>query len=252
MAQTTPIQSYLLRLGDSALILSQRLSELSGHAPVLEEELSTANVALDLLGHAQLWLGEAAKRGAPGKDANELAFYRTEGQFHNLLIVEQPNGDYAHTMVRQYLFDAAHELELAALTQSADETIAAIASKAIREVRYHHERSAEWVVRLGDGTPESHQRTQNALDALWMYGAEVFTPTSGEIELAGEGIVPCLETLLDTWRARVAAVCNEATLILPKDAWTQTGGKAGTHTEHFGFLLAEMQHLPRSYPGASW
>lgn len=244
--------AWLLRLGDSALILSQRLSEWSGHAPVLEEELATANVALDLLGHARMWLGEAVARGAAASSADDLAFLRAEGDFRNVLLVEQPNGDFAVTMVRQFLFDVAHRLELEALADGPDDVLAGMAAKAVREVRYHEERSAEWVIRLGDGTEESHRRTQQAADDLWMYSGELLMPSEAEARLVASGRMPDPAALAPRWLDTVEQVFGEATLAMPADIWMQSGGKSGVHTEHMGYLLAEMQHLPRSHPGARW
>jgi ring-1,2-phenylacetyl-CoA epoxidase subunit PaaC len=252
MSEQSDTIEYLLRLGDSSLVLSQRLAAWCGHAPVLEEDLAMANVALDLLGQAQLWFGEAANRLDDGSDANRLAFHRDEAEFRNLLLVEQPNGDFAMTTVRQLFFDVAHLLELEQLTTSEDSTIRAIATKSVKEVRYHVERSQQWVVRLGDGTDESHRRAQDAVDDLWMYSGEIFIPTAGEQRLSTRGVAPDFETLASAWRASVEATLEEATLRVPVEDWNQTGGKSGVHSEHLGYLLAEMQHLPRSHPDAQW
>ena len=252
---------YLLRLGDSPLVLAQRLGEWVGKGPVLEEELATVNVGLDLLGHARLWLsyaGEVEARYAPhARDEDALAFLRDGSAFRNLLLVEQPNGDYADTLVRQFLFDAWHVLALGALAHSRDERVAEIAAKAAKEVEYHVERSGNWIVRLGDGTDESHGRTQKALDALWTYTGEMFMTDRIDAAMLKEGVAIDLAALEPSWRERVGAVLQEATLVAPPvDAYMQgaggRGGKQGVHTEHLGHLLPEMQFLQRAYPGVQW
>jgi ring-1,2-phenylacetyl-CoA epoxidase subunit PaaC len=247
---------YLLQLGDSPLILAQRLGEWVGHGPVLEEDIAQTNVGLDLLGQARLWLscaGEVeARYSAAGRDEDELAFLRESGQFRNLLLVEQPNGSFADTTARQFLFDAWHLLQLRALSQSIDPTIAGIAAKAAKEVAYHVERSGDWVIRLGDGTDESHARMQAAIDDLWTYTGEMFTPDAIEQALIEAGIAADLRLLAAPWRQHVDAVFAAATLAVPAATFMQQGGKRGVHTEHLGHLLAEMQVLQRSYPGARW
>jgi len=252
---------YLLRLGDSPLVLAQRLGEWIGKGPILEEELATVNVGLDLLGHARLWLsyaGEVEARYAPhARDEDALAFLRDGGAFRNLLLVEQPNGDYAHTLMRQFLFDAWNVLALGALAHSRDTRIAEIAAKATKEVEYHVERSADWIVRLGDGTEESHLRTQTALDTLWTYTGEMFAMDAVDAALGEEGIGVDLAALHSPWTERVMAVLAEATLVAPPaetfmQGLRSRGGKQGVHTEHLGHLLHEMQFLQRTYPGAQW
>ena len=246
----------LLRLADSPLVLAQRLGAWVGKGPVLEEDLALTNVGLDLLGQARLWYayaGEVETRfAAKGRDEDALAYLRDGGEYRNLLLVEQPNGNFADTMARQFLFDAWHELVLAALARSRDSRIAGIAAKSVKEVAYHVDRSADWVIRLGDGTEESHAKMQSAIDALWTYTGEMFLPGSGESALADAGILTDVRPLAAPWRQRVAAVLAEATLALPPDAHMQKGGKEGVHTEHLGYLLAEMQFLQRAYPGAQW
>lgn len=230
--------AFLLRAGDNGLVLGQRLVALIGHAPVLEEELGLANVALDLLGQARMWLAYAGEVEGAGRDEDDLAFFRGAAEFRNVLLVELPNGSFADTIVRQYLFDAWHALALSAWSQASDERIAAIAAKALREVRYHVVRSAEWMVRLGDGTPESHARMQAALDALWPYTYDLFA--GGDLER-------------DAWLAAVRPVLARATLAPPEDAgWKPAGGTRGRHTEHLSYLLAEMQSVRRSVPGDRW
>jgi ring-1,2-phenylacetyl-CoA epoxidase subunit PaaC len=247
-----PCFEYLLRLGDNALILSHRLSEWCGHGPVLEEDLALTNVALDLLGQAQFWLGYAGEREGRGRDADALAYRRDAWDFRNVLLVEQPNGDYAETMARQFFFDAWHELLLKELIHSRDPRIADIAAKALKEVRYHLDRSRLWVVTLGDGTEESHERMQRAVDNLWSYTGELFEVDAIDTALVAEGVAPDASQLLEPWRATVSETLREATLEMPGPRWMHTGGKKGVHTESLGYILAEMQFLPRAYPEATW
>jgi ring-1,2-phenylacetyl-CoA epoxidase subunit PaaC len=246
---------YLLRLADSDLILAQRLGEWIGHGPVLEEDIALANVGLDLLGQARMWFAYASevetRMSGRGRTEDELAFLRDGTDFRNLLLVEQPNGNYADTIARQFYFDVWHQLLLARLAHSADARIAEIAAKALKEVTYHVERSADWIIRLGDGTDLSRGRMQAAIDALWPYTGEMFTADETDRALM-EGVACDPESLLAPWRERVGAVLSEATLTLPSAGWMQRGGKQGVHTEHFGHLLAEMQWLQRAYPGAQW
>jgi ring-1,2-phenylacetyl-CoA epoxidase subunit PaaC len=243
----------LLRLGDSALVLAQRLCEWVGKGPALEEDMALSNVGLDLLGQARLWLGYAAELQGQGRDEDQLAFLRDAGDFHNLLLVERPNGNYADTMVRQFFFDTAHQLMLQGLAGSADPRIADIAAKALKEVHYHLRRSGDLIVRLGDGTEESHRKTQAAVDELWMYTGEMFTADAVDDAMAAQGWMPSPATLRGPWLEHVGQVLAEGTLKMPPaDAWMQSGGKQGRHTEALGFLLAEMQFLQRTYPGARW
>lgn len=250
--QTDPRIEYLLRLGDNALILSHRLSEWCGHGPVLEEDLALTNVALDLIGQAQFWLGYAGELEGKGRDADALAYKRDVWDFRNVILVEQPNGDYAHTMARQLYFDAWHFHLLSALTSSSDPRIAEIAAKALKEVIYHLERSTMWVVTLGDGTEESHGRMQRGIDYLWSYTGELFEVDELETTLVAKGIAPDLTKLIAPWRSTVADVLRQATLVMPEDTWMHSGGKKGIHSESLGFILADMQFLQRAYPGATW
>ena len=251
---------YLLRLGDTDVVLAQRLGEWVGHGPVLEEDIALANVGLDLLGQGRMWLSYAgeveARLHGKGRTEDELAFLRDGGAFRNLLLTEMPNGDFATTMARQFYFDQFHLLLLRALTSSTDPRVAEIAAKGAKEVAYHAERSMEWVIRLGDGTAESHARMQRALDALWMYTGEMFTADAADLVLAEAGIGIDARALREPWLASVGAVVDEATLSLPSGDWMQggnaRGGKQGVHTEHLGHLLTEMQFLQRAYPGAQW
>lgn len=242
----------LLRLGDSALVLGQRLSALCGHAPAVEEDIAQTNVALDLIGQARLWLSYAAEVERAGRDEDELAFLRDAHDFRNLVLTEQPNGDYAETMARQLYYDAWHFLVLRELTHSADARIAEIAAKSLKEARYHVERSSDWVVRLGDGTEESHRRMQAAVERLWGFTGEMFVVDEAGQALAESGVAADVARLAQPWWAYVSEVLEEATLDMPEGHWRRAGGKPGQHTEHLGYLLAEMQHLQRAYPGATW
>jgi len=229
---------YLLRLADSPLILAQRLCEWVGKGPVLEEDIALTNVGLDLLGQARLWYGyagEVEKRiDGKGRDEDQLAFRRDAWEFRNLLLAELPNGNYADTMARQFYFDHAHLLLLNALTGSRDERIAAIAAKAVKEVAYHAERSSDWVIRLGDGTDESHVKMQAAIDDLWMYTGEMFAADAVEVSLIDAGVAADVRALRAPWERTVEAVLAEATLTVPTGDFAQRGGKQGRHTEHLG------------------
>src|SRR6185437_15407396 len=225
MTDNARLLDYVLRLADNGLVLAQRLGEWVGKGPVLEEDIASTNVGLDLLGQARLWLtyaGEIEARDAPpGRTEDQLAYFRDSGEYRNLLLVEQPNGNYADTIARQFLFDQWHVLLLAALTASCDARIAAIAAKAVKEARYHVERSADWVVRLGDGTAESHARMQDAMDALWMYTGEMFAVDATERALVDTGIAADAQALQAPWIEAVRAVFAEATLAVPRDDWMQ-------------------------------
>ncbi|MFZ5510320.1 MAG: 1,2-phenylacetyl-CoA epoxidase subunit PaaC [Pseudomonadota bacterium] len=247
-----PLFEYLLRLGDNALILGQRISEWIGHGPALEEEMANANLALDLIGQARLWLTYAGEVEGRGRDEDQLAFLRQQHEFRNVLLVERPNGDYAHTVVRQFFFDAWHWLLLAELKKSADARVAEIAEKALKEATYHLERSGDWVVRLGDGTEESHGRMLRAVDELWTYTGELFEADPVDLTLCQAGIAPDPSCLREPWQQHVERVFGEATLPVPGESWMQRGGKQGRHTEALSYLLAEMQFLQRAYPGARW
>jgi ring-1,2-phenylacetyl-CoA epoxidase subunit PaaC len=257
---TSPLFEYVLRLADSDLVLAQRLGEWAGKGPVLEEDIALTNVGLDLLGQARMWLAYAGEiegmHNGRGCSEDELAFLRDASAFRNLLLTEQPNGNYADTMARQFYFDQWHRLALNALSSSTDGRIAEIAAKAAKEVAYHVERSADWVIRLGDGTAESNRRMQSALDDLWMYTGEMFAPDATELALIETGVAADVRKLHDRWLSNVQDVLHEATLSLPTGVWMQgaegRGGKQGVHTEHLGHMLAEMQFLPRAYPGLQW
>lgn len=244
----------LLRLGDDALILGQRLGEWCGHAPALEEDIALTNIALDLIGQTQSYLSLAGSLNeGDSQTDDQLAFHRTERDFKNLLLVEQPNGDFGDTIVRQFLFDHFALLRAEHLaSQTFDLEAAAIAAKAIKEIRYHADHSSKWIIRLGDGTTESHERVQKSLNELWKFTGEMFT--ADEIDVAGieSGLLPDLTILKTKWDAAIDAVLKKSTLIRPENGWMQQGGRKGIHTESFGFLLAEMQSLPRTYPDATW
>jgi ring-1,2-phenylacetyl-CoA epoxidase subunit PaaC len=243
---------YVLRLGDLALVLGQRLGEWVGHAPVLEEDLGVANIALDLMGQARLLLAYAGEIEGRGRSEDDLAFFRQQSEFLNPTLVEQPNGDFGETIVRQVLIDA-FQLELyERLTHSNDARIAAIAAKAVKETRYHFRYSSSWLVRLGDGTEESHARVGRSLERLWPYTVELFEEDALDREMAERGIAPRLSEVRAAWQAHIDEVLTEATLPRPKDRPHSWFGKRGEHSEHLGYILAEMQYLPRSFPGASW
>lgn len=243
---------YVLRLADTSLVLGQRLGEWVGHSPALEEDLGLANISLDLVGQARLLLTYAAELEGHGRTEDDLAMSRDQSDFLNLALVEQPNGDFGRTIVRQFLVDAFQLEMYEALQRSADPRIAEVAAKAVKETRYHFRYSAGWVVRLGDGTEESQQRVQSALDELWRFTREFFTADEIDDEMAKAGVAPVLAELQPRWLARVDEVLQEATLKRPADVPYAWHGKRGEHTEHLGYLLAEMQFLHRAYPGASW
>ena len=243
---------YLLRLGDDRLVLGHRLSEWCGHGPILEEDIAVANIALDLIGEASLLLKLAASVEGKGRDEDALAYLRDAIEFRNSLIVELPKGDFGFTIVRQFLFSVYSMLQMDALQKSVNADLAGIAAKALKETRYHVRHSAQWVVTLGDGTTESHQRVQQSLDDLWRYTGELFIADDVDRQIAasGEGVDP--STLDGAWRDRVLSVLDRAGLRVPDAGYMQQGGRAGRHTEHLGHMLSEMQILARSHPGASW
>jgi len=247
-----PLLRYVLGRADDALVLGHRLSEWCGHAPLLEEDMALSNMALDLIGQARTLFTYAAEVEGAGRDEDAYAYLRDVTSYRNVLLVEQPNGDFARTMVRQFLYSAFVDGYWQALTGSADHTLAAIAAKAEKESAYHLRHASEWLIRLGDGTTESHQRAQQALDYLWPFTGEMFTTDEGERALAAQGIAVDLEPLRASWRALVTRVAGEATLTLPADGWMQKGGRDGRHSEHLGHLLSELQYMQRAFPGASW
>ncbi len=252
MARGQQLFDWLLRLGDNAIVLSHRLAEWCGHGPILEEDLAVTNVSLDLIGQGRLWLSYAAELEGKGRGEDQLAYLRDAGEYRNLLLLEQPNGDYAHTMARQLYFDVWHYYLLRGLTGSRDTRIAEIAEKSLKEVTYHVGRSSEWVITLGDGTSDSHDRMRAAIDDLWIYTGEMFEMDPLEVRMVQDGISVDLAALREPWLARIRSTLEQATLDVPEGSWAQRGGKRGIHTEHLGFLLAEMQFLQRAYPNASW
>jgi ring-1,2-phenylacetyl-CoA epoxidase subunit PaaC len=248
----TPLVLYILRRADDALILGYRLSEWCGHAPMMEEDMALANMGLDLLGQARELYSYAAKVEAKGNDEDKFAYLRDVRQYRNLLLLEQPNGDFARTMVRQFFYAAFADLYWRAMMKSSDPTLAAIAAKSEKESAYHLRHSSEWVVRLGDGTEESHTRAQAAIDDLWAYTGEMFAVDDAERALIDAGIAIDALGLQAQWLKTVSDVVDEATLALPKSNWMQQGGRSGRHSEHLGHLLSELQSLQRTFPGAAW
>lgn len=247
-----PRVEYLLRLGDTALVLGQQLGAWTAHAPVVEEDLALTNVALDLIGEARQWLSYAGELEGRGRDADALAYFRSDRELRNVLLVERPNGNFADTLGRQFLFDTWHVLALERLGASGDARIAALARKVRKEASYHARRSADWVTRLGDGTELSHARMQAALDALWPYVGELFEGDDVDADMVRREIGFDPAALHEAWAARVHDVLKEATLARPSDGWMQHGGKRGVHSEHLAYLLAEMQSVRRSVPGEQW
>lgn len=245
--------NYTIYLADNTLILSQRNSEWCGHGPVLEQDIAITNISLDLIGQARSLYRYAAALQGGGATEDGLAYLRNERDFKNCLITELPNGDWGQTILRQFFFSVFQQLLYGQLLQSKDTTLAAIAEKSLKEVSYHVRWSGEWVIRLGDGTEESHQRMVRALETLWSYTGEFFIPADFETATAAEGIGVDVTTLQQPWLQKVQDILQEATLTMPpKEGWMHTGGKSGRHTEHLGFILAEMQYLQRAYPGAEW
>ena len=248
----TPLVLYALRRADDALILGHRLSEWCGHAPMLEEDMALANIGLDLLGQARELYSYAAQTEGKGNDEDKFAYLRDVRQYRNLLLVEQPNGDFARTIVRQFFHAAFADLHWRAMMKSSDATLAAIAAKSEKESAYHLRHSSEWVIRLGDGTAESHARAQAAIDDLWSFTGEMFEADAAEGTLIDAGIAVDPAALHPQWLKTVAGVVSEATLALPRAEWMQKGGRSGRHSEHLGHLLSELQSMQRTFPGASW
>jgi ring-1,2-phenylacetyl-CoA epoxidase subunit PaaC len=248
----TPLVLYSLRRADDALILGHRLSEWCGHAPAMEEDMALANMGLDLLGQARELYSYAAKVEGQGNDEDTFAYLRDVRQYRNLLLLEQPNGDFARTMARQFFYAAFADLYWRAMMKSGDATLAAIAAKSEKESAYHVRHSSEWMVRLGDGTEESHRRAQIAVDDLWAYTGEMFEVDDSERALIERGVAVDPATLHSQWLATISSVMTEATLALPKSGWMQQGGRSGKHSEHLGHLLSELQSMQRTFPGATW
>lgn len=243
---------YLLRLGDDRLVLGHRLSEWCGHAPILEEDIALANIALDLIGQGALYLHLAGEVEGKGRNEDALAYFREAIEFRNLKIAELPIGDFAFTIMRQFLFDAFSILQMQELQKSANTELAGIASKGYKEVRYHLRHSSEWVQRLGDGTEESHGRAQKALDDLWRFTPEMFAADEVDNRLHDAGIAPDLRLLESAWRSTVSDVMRRSTLSIPADVPASKREERGQHTEYLGHMLSEMQIVARSHPGAEW
>lgn len=247
-----PDVQYVLRLADTCLILAQRLGEWTGHAPVLEEDIALANMALDLIGQSRALLTHAAQLDGRGHDEDQLAFLRDERDFMNPTLVELPRGDFAFTVLRNLAVSTFLKLAWERLRDSRDEELAAIAGKALKEARYHQQHAADWVVRLGDGTDESTQRMRAALAALWPYTAELFVDDAVDEAAEARGLGPRCSALREPWQAEMAEVLAEATLTPPADTPFVSEGKRGRHSEYMGYLLAEMQYLQRAFPGGAW
>jgi ring-1,2-phenylacetyl-CoA epoxidase subunit PaaC len=248
----TPLVLYALRRADDALILGHRLSEWCGHAPMMEEDMALANMSLDLLGQARELYSYAAKAEAKGNNEDKFAYLRDVRQYRNLLLLEQPNGDFARTMTRQFFYAVFADLYWRAMMNSRDATLAAIAAKSEKESAYHVRHSSEWIIRLGDGTGESHRRAQTAIDDLWAYTGEMFEADDSERGLIDAGIAIDPAVLRPRWLETVSNVLREATLTLPNSGWMQQGGRSGRHSEHLGHLLSELQSMQRTFPGATW
>jgi len=243
---------YVLRLGDMSLVLAQRLGEWVGHAPALEEDLGLANIALDLIGQSRFLLSYAGELEGNGRSEDDLAFLREHRDYLNPILVEQPNGDFAHSIVRQVLIDAFQLALYERLVHSSDERLASIAAKSVKEIRYHLRYSGGWLVRLGDGTAESHARTQAALQSLWRYTGELFAEDELDRSMCGHGVAPSLAEVQTAWGARIDDLLTAATLQRPAGQAHAWHGKRGEHSEHLGYILADMQHMQRTYPGARW
>src|SRR5947208_9661547 len=248
----TPLVLYALRRADDALILGHRLSEWCGHAPAMEEDMALANMGLDLLGQARELYSYGAKVEGNGNDEDKFAYLRDVRQYRNLLLLEQPNGDFARTIVRQFLYAAFADLYWRAMMQSKDATLAAIAAKSEKESAYHVRHCSEWMVRLGDGTEESHRRAQTAIDDLWAYTGELFRCDDSARGRSDKGVAVDPATLKSHWLKTVSDTVSEATLALPTNDWMQQGGRSGRHSEHLGHLLSELQSMQRTFPGATW
>ena len=252
MIKEEALFEYLLRLGDSAIVLGHRLSQWCGHGPILEEDIALTNIALDFVGLGTGLLGYAAQIENKGRTEDTLAYFRNEREFKNVLLAEQPNGDFANTMVRQFFYDVYTYFLYSELKNSKDAQLAAIAEKALKEINYHLRHSREWMLRLGDGTDESQSRMQNAVNDLWMYTGDMFDADATDEFLFKEGIAPDLKEIKQKWELYTKETLSEATLQIPSDNFMQRGSREGKHTEHLGYMLAEMQSVARAFPGTSW
>jgi ring-1,2-phenylacetyl-CoA epoxidase subunit PaaC len=249
---TDQLINYTLHLADNNLILTQRNAEWCGHGPILEQDIAITNITLDLIGQSRNFYQYAAQLLGGNNTEDSLAYLRKEREFKNCLLVEQDNGDWAKTIVRQFFYSAYQFFLYEQMQQSNDEQLAGIAAKALKEVTYHVTWSSEWVVRLGDGTDESHQRMQKAVDELWAFTGELFMPADYESAMIAKGIAPDIASLKESWTEKVKAVFEEATLSIPEKTFMQSGGKNGIHSEQLGYILTELQYLQRAYPGAEW
>src|SRR5690625_2075461 len=246
------LYKYILTIADNSLILGQRMGELCGHGPSLETDIACTNISLDLLGQVRSYYQYAAKIAGDGRTEDTIAMLRKEREYVNVLLVEQPNTDFAYTMARHFCFDVFHEMFLEKLTKSKDLTLAAIAEKSLKEVRYHVRFSSDWIKRLGNGTDESHARMQTAIDDLWPYTDELFHQTEACKAMVKSGVGVDTEALRDNYYEQVAEILTEATLEVPENKYFHKGGKEGIHTEHMGYILAELQYMQRTYPGMEW
>lgn len=246
------LYKYILGIADNSLILGQRLGELCGHGPSLETDIACTNISLDLFGQVRSYYQYAAKIIGDGRSEDDIAMLRKEREYVNVLLVEQPNTDFAYTIGRQFLFDVYHFLFLKELQKSHDLTLSAIAIKSIKEVSYHQRFSSDWVKRLGDGTAESHQKMQDAIDSLWTYTDELFHQTEADKIIISKGIGVDVTVLKSVYYATVSKILNESTLKVPESKWFQKGGKEGIHTEHLGYLLSDLQYMQRTYPNMEW
>lgn len=246
------LYKYILGIADNSLILGQRMGSLTGHGPSLETDIACTNISLDLFGQVRSYYQYAAKIAGDGRTEDDIAMLRKEREYVNVLLVEQPNTDFAYTMARQFLFDVYHLLFLNELQKSKDLTLSAIASKSIKEVSYHQRFSSDWIKRLGDGTDLSHQKMQDAIDALWTYTDELFHQTQADKVMVKEGVGVDVTKLKETYYKQVNQVLEEATLNIPESKYFQKGGKEGIHTEHMGYLLSDLQYMQRTYPNMEW
>ena len=252
MNKEEALLKYTLRLGDNALVLAQRLVELVAHGPELEEEMANANFALDYLGQARMFYSYAGELEGKDRKEDDFAFLRDEREFCNFLLVEQPNGHLGDTIVRSVFFEAFYAAQLEALASCTDQRLAEIAARATKEIRYHQRHDSQWLIRLGDGTEESHRKAQASIDNLWRFTGEMFAGDEVDDIIRDAFAGPDLELIAVVWKSNIAAILREATLLMPEDGWMDNGGRNGRHSEHFGPLIAEMQYLQRSYPGLAW
>ncbi|MEN9700068.1 MAG: phenylacetate-CoA oxygenase subunit PaaI [Bacteroidota bacterium] len=250
--QDLALYEYVLRMGDDSLILGQRLGEWCGHGPILEEDIAMTNISLDLIGQTMSLFDLAGQLDGSGRNHDQLAFLRFEHDYKNALLVEQPNGDFAMTMLRQFFFDAFRLPLYEALCSCPVEQLAAIAEKSVKETRYHLKHSSEWVIRMGDGTAESKMRLQAALDHLWRYTDELFYENESDAQLQAKGLVPSLQSIKQTWQQTVERVFADATLDIPNSNWKFEGGRFGRHSEHMGYILSDLQYMQRTYPNMEW